>query len=714
VGHQAGTAKRTHSFGRALFQILVLGILLPTGLIWAVGQVTTRAAISFLWEGLSDEIAQHSVESTLRYLETGNTALEYNASAVSLKLVDPADRRGMLDYLTAGLQANPNVTWYSFAGEDGAYLSAFRRPEGGVKLTWREQEDGNARYRDFLVEADGSWTTLPEVVKPYDPRTRGWYQATLAADGVVWSKPFLFASGPPGFILSTKAFGPGGETIGAWGIEYEMAYVSRFLASLEIGQHGRAYLVTADGDVLGHPLVGERIGEADGWIVVQQEVDGQKKKVIANAEKHRDAWLQRAFAETCCTGTVQRNAEFEIDGEAYLCAATSFPAVSGLDWTVLVVVPEEDILGTVHRRSLWTGIAAALIASLFLFLGYWTARRRLSGPLADVAYDLELMARFETDVQPRVKSSPISEVQGMVRARETMRGGLRSFEKYVPADLVRELMRSGKEAKLGGEERELTVMFSDVAGFTRITEALGEPRLLVEALSHYLGAMSAEIARTGGTVDKYVGDAIMSFWGAPNEHPTHALAACEAALKSQELLRELRGEWRAAGKPEFSARIGVNTGVMLVGNLGSAARMNYTVMGDAVNLGSRLEGLCSIYGLEIAVGEETYAAVKDHFACRPVDYVEVKGREQAVVFYELLGRQDEVDDARREAARLYAAALDRYLAREFTEARKGFQQVLKLRPDDVAAQELIERCELYEIAEPGPDWTGAMRMSRKK
>ena len=655
------------------------------------------------------------MERTLRFLETGNTALDYNASAVSLGLVDPTDRRGMLGYLLAGLRANPNVTWYSFAGEDGVYLSAYRAPEGGLRLTWREQADGGARYRDFLVETDGGWTGLPEAVKPYDPRTRAWYRAALAdgGDAVVWSKPFLFASGPPGFILSKRARGADGDTIGAWAIEYEMAYVSHFLAGLQIGAHGRAYLVTADGEVIGHPLVGDRIGDADGWIVVEREEQGEQKKGIANASDHRDPWLRRAFTATCCSGTVRRNAEFEIDGETYLCAATSFPRDTGLDWTILVVMPEEDILGIVHRNSVWTGVAAVLIALLFLILGQWTARRRLSGPLAAVAHDLEVMARFETDVEPRVKASSISEVQGMVRAREAMRGGLRSFEKYVPADLVRELMRSGQEAKLGGEERELTVMFSDVVGFTGITEAVGEPRLLVESLSRYLGAMSDEIARTGGTVDKYIGDAIMAFWGAPNDHPAHALAACEAAVRSQVRLLSLRDAWRAEGRPEFRARIGVNTGRMLVGNLGSSARMNYTVMGDAVNLGSRLEGLCGIYGLEIAIGQETYAAVKEQYACRPVDYVEVKGREQAVVFYELLGRHEDVDDARKAAATLYADALERYLARDFAGATRAFLQVLDGHPADVASRELIKRCERYEREPPPADWTGAVRMSRK-
>ncbi|MCK5802907.1 MAG: hypothetical protein KAI66_08745 [Lentisphaeria bacterium] len=706
----SGESKRHHSFGRALFQILVLGIFLPAGMIWTVGHFTARAAVAFLWDGLSDEISGHTVERTLRYLETGSTALDYNRFAVALGLVDPRDRRAMLRYLLAVLEANPNITWYSFGSADGAYLSAYRSPDGGLRLTWREQEEDGARYRDFRVLPDGGWEALEEKVKPYDPRTRGWYQAALEKGRQTWSEPFLFASGPPGFILSGPACGTEGEVIGVWATEYEMSYVSEFLAGLQIGRHGRAYLVTASGEVIGHPVAGAQISAADGWIVVEKN----GRKTIATASTHRDPWLRRAFAVTDREGEPIANAKFEVDGDAYLCAATSFPAESGLDWRVLIVLPEKDILGIVHRNSLWTGIAAILIAVLFLFLGHLQARRRLSRPLADIAQDLEEMSRLETESTPRVVGSRISEVQGMVRAREVMRAGLRSFKKYVSADLVQELMENGQEARLGGEERELTVMFSDMVGFTRISEELGEPKVLVEALSHYLGAMSEVIVQNGGTVDKYVGDAIIAFWGAPHDHPTHALSACEAAWESQVVLGELRESWVAAGLPRFRARIGVNTGKMLVGNIGSVARMNYTVMGDHVNLGSRLEGLCKIYGLEIAVGETTRDAVREVFECRPVDYVEVKGRSQAVLFYELLGKRGSIDESRLAAAEIYAQALDLYLAREFGSAKDAFQHALDLRPDDVAARELIKRCELYIREAPPDDWSGVVRMSRKR
>ncbi len=700
--------RRVHSFGRALFKILFFGIILPAGLIWAVGHLTAGAAVSYLWGGLSHEIAEHTVDRTLNYLETGATALDYNDAAVELGLVDLADRPAVLRYLLAGLSANPNVTWYTFASEDGAYLSAYRPPEGGTRLTWREQVDGGARYRDFLVAEDGSWTALEEKTKPYDPRTRGWYEAARASRGAVWSKPFLFASGPPGFILSRALPGPDGAPLGVWAIEYEMSYVSEFLGQLEIGRSGRAYLVTAAGEVIGHPLFEPTANATECWIICEQ--DG--KKIIAQAGTHRDPWLREAFAQVGPDGAPSSDA-FAFEGETYLLAATAFPSTTGLDWRVLIVVPESDILGSIHRNSVLTGIAAVLIAAAFLLLGYLYARRSLTRPLTDIAHDLEVMSRLDTEAPTRVDDSPISEVAGMVRAREAMRGGLRSFAKYVPADLVRELMASGKEARLGGEEREMTVLFSDVVSFTRISEELGDPARLVEALSEYLLAMSEIIAKHGGTVDKYVGDAIMAFWGAPREHPTHALAAARAAWESQSTLQRMRRVWQAEGKPAFRARIGVNTGEVLVGNLGSKARMNYTVMGDAVNLASRIEGICSLYGLELAVGETTWAAARAEFEGRPVDCVEVKGRVQPVVFYELVGPRGEVPEDRSRFARLYTQAFEHYMAGRFADAGAGFARARELCPDDVASAELAERCAAL-LKDPPADWHGAIRLTRKR
>ncbi len=701
--------QRTHSISRALVQILVLGILVPAALIWFIGRMSARSAVTELWDELSREIVEHTVERTLRRLETGATALDYNASALTLGLVDPQDRRAILRYLLAGLHANPNVTWYSFGGADGAYLSAYRS-DGGIRITWREQVADGARYRDYVVEADGTWTAQPEKVKPYDCRTRPWYRAALEAEGSVWSAPFLFASGPPGFILSKRAVAKDGSTAGVWGIEYEMAYISRFLAGLEIGESGRAYLFTAAGEVIGHPEAGADIAAVQGWIAVKQ---GDKKR-IATATGHRDTWLRRAFAETARTDALHAGGAFEEGGETYLWSAGGFPAECGLDWRVAMVVPEDDILGQIQRNNLWAALVAALVASSFLLLVLWFARRRVSRPLKGIAEDLARMSKLETDETPHIERSRITEVAGMVTAREALRSGLKSFKKYVPAELVRELMVQGREAVLGGEQRELTVMFSDVADFTRISEELDGPQALVTALGEYLDVMSNAILLRGGTVDKYVGDAIMAFWGAPVPVVNHALSACEAAWDSQKALEVLRFRWEKEGLPPFRARIGVNSGLMLVGNIGSSDRMNYTVMGDPVNLGSRLEGLCKIYDIEIAIGPSTWEGASEHFAARPVDCVEVKGKREAVVFYELLGPLADIAPEALEFGAICTEAFDAYRNQEFETGRAGFQQALGVRPHDVACKMLAERCATYASKPPPDDWSGAIRLTRKR
>ena len=698
----------TYSIGRTLFQILLFGILVPAGLIWALGHVTARSAVTSLWNSLSKEIADHAVERTLRYLETGATAVSYNTSLLGQGMTDPKSRRAMLEYLRAGLIANPNVTWYSFGGADGAYLSAYRPPGGGTRITWREQEGGAARYRDFLVEADGLWTALPEKVKKYDPRQRVWYTRAIESEIPVWSEPFLFASGPPGFILSARAVDPNGRTVGVWGIEYEMTYVSTFLRSQKVGRQGRAYLVTGSGEVIGHPLA--TIGKPDGFIVIERG----DNKAIAVAQGHRDGWLRESFAATESSTHEEVRGRFEHDGQTILYAARSFPKDSGLDWRVIVVVPEEDILGEVHGNELYAALAAAGIAACFLTLGTLISRQRLSHPLSDIAEDLKDMSRLETGHQPRIDESRISEVAGMVEAREVLRKGLRSFERYVPADLVRSLMRAGTEAQLGGEQRVLTVMFVDVADFSRISEQIRDPGRLVHALSEYLDVASVAIADHGGTVDKYIGDAIMAFWGAPKELPEHTLRACEAAWTLQRLLTGLRIRLEVEGQPLFHARIGINTGEVLVGNIGSAERMNYTVMGDVVNLASRLEGLCKIYGLEIAVGQATWMSVKPHFEGRPVDCVAVKGKLEAAIFYELIGRRGETDAPDAAFAATYTDAFEKYRIRAFEAALVAFEAAAKLRPDDVSTQILTQRCQHYILDPPPPDWTGAVPISAKR
>src|SRR6202453_720805 len=236
-----------------------------------------------------------------------------------------------------------------------------------------------------------------------------------------------------------------------------------------------------------------------------------------------------------------------------------------------------------------------------------------------------------------------------------MAGGLAAFRKYIPSDLVRTLVSEGIEPRPGGAIRKLTVLFADIAGFTGLSERMGDR--IIPLLSKYLDTMSREVSDHGGTIDKFIGDAVMAFWGAPAANTDHALHACRSALACQRALWA-SGLTDDGGRP-LRVRIGINSGDMLVGNIGSEVRLNYTVIGDAVNIASRLESANKLYGSVIIIGPETRRLAGKRILVRELDRLAVYGRAGGLQIYELLGVEDELAD-RAVWADLYESGLASY------------------------------------------------------
>lgn len=286
-----------------------------------------------------------------------------------------------------------------------------------------------------------------------------------------------------------------------------------------------------------------------------------------------------------------------------------------------------------------------------------------------------------------------------------------TFAKYVSPAIVDEVLADPSNIELGGKKMELTVMFSDVRGFTTISEKL-DPRALSDLLNSYLTPMTNLVFEHKGTLDKYMGDAIMSFWGAPIHFGDHAKHACRCALKMIDKLKELQSEYRAKGLPEIDIGIGLNTGEMSVGNMGSDTVRSYTVMGDAVNLGSRLEGINKQYGTRIIVSEFTERAITPDFVCREVDWVRVKGKAQPVRIFELVC-EGKPDDATAKLLALFQEGFKLYHERKFQEAIEVLTKALDVRSDDAVTQLYIERCQDYLREPPPDDWDGVFTMTSK-
>ena len=287
------------------------------------------------------------------------------------------------------------------------------------------------------------------------------------------------------------------------------------------------------------------------------------------------------------------------------------------------------------------------------------------------------------------------------RDRKRIKG---TFRQYVAPMVIEEMLRDPEQLVLGGEEKVLTVLFSDLERFTSYSERYG-PTEMIKILSEYFNRMSEEIFKQHGTLKEYVGDEIMSFFGAPIEQPDHAKRACEAALAMRDARQQLSVDWADTGRPVLHARTGINSGPMLIGNLGSRYRFAYGVLGDQVNLGSRLEGLNKQYKTSILIGENTYEMVKDDFILRDLDLVRVVGKEQCVRVYELIARAGDVlSPEHLGALEAYAAGSDEYCRQHWTQAIAHFERALSLRPDDGPSKTMLTRCQVYKDDPPPEDW----------
>ena len=289
------------------------------------------------------------------------------------------------------------------------------------------------------------------------------------------------------------------------------------------------------------------------------------------------------------------------------------------------------------------------------------------------------------------------------------------FGHYINPAVVNELVSNPEKAKLGGDRRELTVFFSDIANFTSISEQYhARPEGLVTLLNEFLDEMTRIVLKYEGTLDKYEGDAIMAFWGAPLPQNDHALRTCLAALEMQKRLELLRPKWVKEGKPPLSVRMGINTGIVIVGNMGGKDRFDYTVIGDSVNLASRLEGANKQYKSNIMISDFTYTHIKNKVIVRELDLIQVKGKTEPVKVYELLGTADMgMTENQKQALEMYHEGLKLYRSRKWEEAIAYMQQAYSLDETCYVAQIYTERANLYQITPPPAEWNGVFIMTTK-
>ena len=634
---------------------------------------------------------------------------------------------------------------------------------------------------EFYIYMDKEMKEIARETRPtdkikYDATTKQWYKDALESKDNVWTDMRTYSNGEFGAANVEPITDANGEIRLVVSSSLALSLRDGISSRLQVGQNGIGFLVDGDGQVIAYPERGKivrcvppkaegerptctfnkvheignpalavafqkfheksnlddeknipkrlnyndyikgikRLEDEDKEIFFKTyKVDDKERKITLNLPVSKEA--KQAIPDILDSIGYTYNVRFEAEGKEYLASFREFPDSYGKDWMIGVLVPVNDFIGRLKTTITEVTLMSAGILVLSIIIIIIFAHHILK-PLKLIAQDMNRIQHLDIDESVTHKSF-FYEISLIADALASMKHGLKAFSKFVPFTLVKQLIASGKGAELGGEKRHLTMMFTDIAGFTTISESMTTESLL-QHISEYLDNLTTIILEQQGTVDKYIGDSIMSFWGAPNPDDSQEYHSCKAALLCLARLKTLNAKWASEGRPELPTRFGISSGDVSVGNMGSSDRMNYTVLGDSVNLASRLEAINKYYGTDVIVGESTYEVVQNQFCFRPIDVVAVKGKTRGVKIYQLLAGlpgDGEIapDDKTLKIKDLTERAFKAYMKKDFSGAKKLYAELAKVDAKNPLGEIFVARCKDYMKNKPPANWDGVTHMKAK-
>ncbi len=680
------------------------------------------ALFSFIIAG----IVFYGYQSNLEIMLQSSDELLYQISETILRQInsylEPADKNGVVikrlieskviasstvefneSFFIEALETYPQFQSIYFGDENGDYFMTYRNEKEHfiTKVITRTSQPNGLRLitrnKDHMLISDETVDDLS-----YDPRERPWYIKTKKDQKPGWtSEYFLFTAREPGVTCTQPIFDSDKKFIGAVGIDFKLNEINNFLKSLKIGESGIAFICDNYGHIFAHPAK-----------AINKKIALKPNK--SNRPRSPAEEALKSSPERLAMDEFFRSKEYkfniEHNSERIIASFRPLSEKLGGQWTLGLIVPEDDFIGSIARIhettllfSFWLLIIAGFLTS--------TLAKELTEPIHKAILEADRIQSLDFDGEIDLES-PITEIQDMSDTMNSMKKALSAFKKYVPSEIVKELVHDKNDAKLEAQTNKITILFTDISSFSSISEE-AKPQDLVDQLSEYFDSIATIIHKHNGIIDKYIGDSVMAFWGAPQPNEHQARDACLAALEIEKSVEQLNAKWISEGKKAFLTRIGINTGVSLIGNFGSSERFNYTAIGDSVNLANRLESLNKVYGSQIIVSESTEKEAGKDLIFRVLDIVAVKGRQQSVTVYHLLGTIN--DNKSRILLRLSALserALVHYLSSEWKEAEEKFQTILDHYPEDKTAKMFIERCQKL-METPQEHWDGVYRLTQK-
>lgn len=618
--------------------------------------------------------------------------IHFGSNSIKNGLIRPVPSLEFTKLLLQLLEDQPTYAGAHWSQPDGSFNFIDRDNKGGfthgliscIKQQCTEITQQLDKNGQILNQ------TPPQIVN-YDPHTRPWYIKTVNAKHFTLSDLYTFYSNPGlGLTAANPLYDANNNLYGILSIDLRLQALSEFVANLKLTQNANIFIFTSDNVLIASKIL--------------QNYSGNTVPKISDIEV---PWVAASIKHYQKTG--QKLFVYKHNGQQYLAYYDDIQSIIGSHWYIATILPVKDITAALTQ----TLTNSALLAIALLLVGIFLVSlvsKTISRPIVRLTKDAQLINNLELDKVKYDKLSHIKEISFLQEAFIAMKQSLSSFIRYVPFTLVKKLTTTGDIAHVGGENKEVTFLFLDIQGFTTISENM-EPQALTKYLSEYFDIMTKTILAHQGTLDKYIGDAIMAFWGAPADDIDHPLHACQCAIAILHELEILNLHWQQAQKPTMKIRIGIHTGNAVIGNVGSNDRLSYTAIGDSVNLASRLESLNKIYGTTIIVSATTYLLTKNNYTFRLLDNVSVRGKNIGGYIYELIENTHKLNKYNiTEYNNNFIQAFIAYQKGNWDIAISLFTYLANLYPDDELIKMYLDRCLQFK-SNPPTNWQGIWRLT---
>lgn len=600
----------------SLFKNLLLLVVLISGSLLIYSVAGAIRAVHPILASLFEEVSETVAYELGDYFSPVSKSIEIVRDLGLRGIFSPDDTKTANGVLIPVLSAIPQMASINIGDDSGnAFIVVRSQNEwlnvivrgGSSKVEWREVDVMGRELRRWIGEFD------------FDPRSRPWYKQIEGTSGndIHWTAPYAFVpSGDRGITAAVRVDAPGGSYVLAFDILLED--LSKFTQKIWVPDNGKVFALTDDGRFLIPPSdPSKQLGD----LLLKRPEDVSIPIVIESVR----LWRGRKDAEPF---------QFKHQGETWWGGFQRYDMGPDQTFWIGVVVPERNLVGETQSYRIALLVVTMLALAVATLMGLYLSKS-YSEPLQELVEHSARLQTLRTDVAVKVESR-LREVRHLAEAQENMRRALDSFARYVPVEVVRELLDRGEAAEIGGRNAEVTILFTDIVGFTTIAESMSASEL-TSHMSSYFETVVEILHRHDGTVDKFIGDSVMAFWGAPKALKNHSQSAVEAVVEIREWLVRANSEWCEQGLPALPTRFGLSSGKVTVGNVGAVHRLSYTVLGDPVNLARRLEALNSKLNTSVLVDENVRNSAGDRFAWRDVGEVEIKGKMAPVRAFELLG-----------------------------------------------------------------------------